>query len=95
MIRWFRRPNDLSCQDVAQLLQHYLDAEVEDGTASQVSVHLGGCEHCGVEYEVYQQIKVALVERAQAPVDPAVLGALRQFCDDLVGHDEPPTDRPS
>jgi anti-sigma factor RsiW len=89
MIRWFRRPRDLSCQQVAVLLQHYLDREVEDGTAQRVSVHLGGCEHCGIEYEVYQEIKQTLVRRTQPPVNPSVLVALRRFCDDLARREDP------
>jgi anti-sigma factor RsiW len=94
MIRWFRRPRDLSCQEVAELLQTYLDAEVEDGTAQRVSVHLGDCQHCGVEYQVYEEIKRTLVQRARTPVDPSVLQALRRFCDDLSRQDPPAAERP-
>jgi anti-sigma factor RsiW len=83
VIRWFRRPKDMTCEQVAQLLQHYLDHEVEDGTASQVSLHLGGCEHCGIEYTVYQDIRETLVRRVRLPVDPSVMDTLHRFCDDL------------
>jgi anti-sigma factor RsiW len=93
VIRWFRRPRDLSCQQVAEVLQHYLDAEVEDGTAHKVSVHLGDCQHCGIEYEVYQEIKQTLLRRSRPAVDPDVLQALHRFCDDLTHREPPPAEQ--
>lgn len=92
-MRWFRRPRDLSCQQVAELLQTVLDAEVPDGTAQQVQVHLGDCQHCGIEYELYEDIKRTLVRRCGTSVDPAVLQGLRQFCDDLSRQGPSPADR--
>lgn len=83
MIRWFPRPKDMTCEQVADLLQTYLDQEVDGAPASKVSVHLGDCRQCGIEYTVYQDIKETLVRRTQAPVDPAVMSTLRRFCDDL------------
>ena len=65
------------------MLQTYLDAEVENGTATKVSLHLGDCRTCGVEYSTYRQIKETLVRRGQPAVDPTVMDALRRFCDDL------------
>jgi predicted anti-sigma-YlaC factor YlaD len=73
----------MTCEEVVQMLQNYLDAEVENGTATKVSLHLGDCRTCGVEYSTYRDIKETLVRRAQPAVDPLVMDTLRRFCQDL------------
>lgn len=83
MIRWLRRPHGMSCEQVAAILQHYLDDEVEGGVARTVTVHLESCEHCAVEYTVYHDIKSVLALRVEQPLDPGTLAALHRYCEAL------------
>lgn len=77
----------LSCREVGKLLQRYLDGEVDDQSARKVGEHLEDCRRCGLEVEVYGEIKAALAR--QAPTLPATtLRRLRVFGDQLA--DEPP-----
>ncbi|MEZ5379105.1 MAG: zf-HC2 domain-containing protein [Acidimicrobiales bacterium] len=79
MIKLFRRKQSgPTCGEVMEVLQSYLDGEVEAEQARAVAAHLEACAHCGPEAEVYRQIKVSLRHRA-APVDPAVLAGLEAF----------------
>ena len=89
MIRWFRRPQGMTCEEVVQVLQRYVDAEVDSGDGTKVSLHLGDCRTCGVEYTTYRQIKETLVRRAQPAVEPAVIDGLRRFCDELARSQDP------
>ncbi|MDH3679826.1 MAG: zf-HC2 domain-containing protein [Acidimicrobiia bacterium] len=72
----FRR--GMSCEDVLEVLQSYLDGETDDATARQVLDHLHGCGHCDRESDVYLRIKVSLRKRATA-VDPEIRSALSRF----------------
>lgn len=93
MIRFLGRPKGMSCVEVAQLLQHYLDRQLDDGVFRRVSVHLDDCRHCEIEYTVYRDIKDALAGRGCQPLDPAVLSTLQRFCDELTRHSPPPADQ--
>jgi anti-sigma factor RsiW len=91
--RWRRRSGGMSCEEAAAVLQHYLDAELDQPVARRVTVHLSGCRHCEFELEVYQGIKATIGRRAQDPLEPSVLAALHRFCDDLIGSMPPPEPR--
>ena len=65
---WWRRSRrvaagPLSCAEVAEVMQQYLDDESDDVTAGRVAAHLDDCERCGVEPDVYRDIKAALARR--------------------------------
>lgn len=81
VLKRFRR--GLSCEHVMEVLQAYLDGEVDDQTARKVSHHLTDCADCDNESTVYHSIKVSLAAR-RLPVDPTVMEALRRFGNDLV-----------
>lgn len=68
----------LSCDDVMEVLQSYLDGETDTETARKVATHLEECTDCDLESSVYQNIRVSLSEN-KAPIDPVVLDSLRQF----------------
>ncbi len=72
----FRR--GLSCHEVMEVLQSYLDGETDAETARQVVAHLDRCRRCEAESEVYRRIKATLAHRAP-DIDPDVLAALNQF----------------
>lgn len=71
-----------SCGDIMEVLQAYLDGEVDADEARRVAGHLEACTHCDRESEVYKSIKDSLANRRRE-VDPEVLAALRQFGEQL------------
>ena len=72
-----------SCDEVMEVLQSYLDGEVDADTAKEVAEHLNSCTDCDAESAVYRNIKASLAESAE-PVDPDVLASLKAFSDRLV-----------
>ncbi len=79
MLRWFRRTRSApTCAEVMEVLQSYLDGEVDEDTARRVAAHLDECVDCGPEAAVYRRIKFSLHQQAR-PVDPAILAGLERF----------------
>lgn len=76
-IRRWREP-EATCAEVAQVLQSYLDSQLDDLSARRVRRHLEKCRRCGLESETYQAIKNAIAARAER-IDPVALDRLRQF----------------
>jgi anti-sigma factor RsiW len=68
----------MSCRHVGEVLQAYLDGEVDDITSSRVAHHLEDCRRCGMEQEVYTEIKASLA-RGGSTVDDAAVARLREF----------------
>lgn len=86
-----RGPVPLSCHEVAERLQAYLDGEVDETTAHLVASHLEDCRMCGLEAETYERIKAALAaERPEVPPDS--LARLREFGDRLARGEVPEPD---
>ncbi len=80
---WHRRRGDgLDCREVARMLQPYLDGEIDQHTARQVSHHLDDCRRCGLEASTYRELKRRLSDMSR-PVDPQVVERLRRFVDEL------------
>ncbi len=75
--RLLSRRRHLSCHQVAEVLQSYLDGEVDDLTGRRIAHHLEDCRRCGLELDVYRSIKQSLATRAD--VDDASLERLRGF----------------
>ncbi len=75
------------CRQVAQVLQNYLDGEVDPDTAHMVHDHLEECRRCGLEASTYRAIKTAIpiAKATSAPVDvdPQAIERLRRFAQDL------------
>lgn len=72
----FRR--SMSCQDVLEVLQSYLDGETDEATARKVVAHLDRCDQCDHETWVYRRIKISLGSR-EVPIDPQVRAALTRY----------------
>jgi anti-sigma factor (TIGR02949 family) len=92
---WWRRAHrvtdgPLSCAEVAELLQQYLDDESDEATADRVAAHLEDCERCGVEADVYRDIKAALARR-RAPLPEVSVRRLRRFGERIAAGDLPDT----
>jgi anti-sigma factor ChrR (cupin superfamily) len=78
--RIFRR--GLSCDQVAVVLQQYLDEELEASQVPKVLKHLDTCKDCGLEAEVYTRIKTSLVAHQEAP-DAGSMDRIRALAQEL------------
>ena len=88
LLRSAKRP--MSCDEVAKLLQHYLDDVLDDRRAVRLAAHLDDCRNCGLEAETYLQIKQSLAARRVA-VPAESLDRLRTFAAQLAeGHEQHP-----
>lgn len=86
---WWRRRKQLSCAEVAAVLQIYLDGELDAADRPAVAAHLDVCRDCGLEEVTFLHIKAALAEPSTDSVDPAVLERLRDFGSQLPSRDQP------
>ena len=85
-------PEALSCQQVARVLQSFLDQEVDQDTVEQIGEHLEQCRRCGMEVAVYREIKDSLARAAPA-IPELTLRRLRHFGEELAaGVGGPPQD---
>ncbi|WP_406690767.1 anti-sigma factor [Saccharopolyspora sp. ID03-671] len=66
------------CSEALSLLQPYLDGSLEPDEAEVFELHLDACRACGLELQVYRDIKGTLADRRSAP-DRAAVSRLRQF----------------
>lgn len=71
-----------SCDEIMEVLQAYLDGEVDAETARKVAGHLEDCSACSHESDVYERIKTSLSNRRR-DIDPEVRAALEAFSRDL------------
>ncbi len=74
--RMFRR--GMSCSQALEVLQGYLDGEVDENVARKVAAHLDRCAVCENEGTVYREIKGSL-SRQRRGIDPEVATALARF----------------
>lgn len=76
LVMRLRRKAGISCARVQDLVQAYLDGELETGPERErLIAHLEMCRLCGVEAETYERIKASL---ATDP-PPESVGRLTQF----------------
>ena len=79
LLRWRRRSGPLSCRKVGQVLQAYLDNELDDEElAARVSEHLEACDRCGLDAGAFREIKAAL-GRPRTALDDITVHRLRDF----------------
>lgn len=86
----FRRSSKrpMTCGEVGQWLQHYLDGQLDERRSQRLSAHLEDCRRCGLEADTYRRIKHSLAEHPSAvPADS--LARLREFGERLARGDEP------
>ncbi len=72
----------ISCRRVGEVLQAYLDGEVDQITTNRVAHHLEDCRRCGMELGVYREIKASLA-RGGPELDHDALERLRAFSEQL------------
>lgn len=80
-----RPPGGLTCAELGELLQRYLDEDVETDVADRIDAHLEACRRCGLEAETYRRIKASLASR-RIEVPAESLDRLRRFGEQLA-HD--------
>jgi predicted anti-sigma-YlaC factor YlaD len=95
MRKWFskllgRTPEHaIDCDHVLELLQFYLDSEIDADRARLIAEHLDECRSCGLEAETYEMIKTSLA--AKRPTVPAEsVARVREFAEQLARGDGPP-----
>lgn len=76
-LRRANRRSRMSCAEVAEVLQAYLDGELGADTVPLVEDHLESCRRCGLDASVYADVKHALANRV-AP-RPESVERLRAF----------------
>lgn len=81
-------PGGIDCHQVGEVLQHYLDGEIDDERARQIELHLEDCRRCGMEAETYEHIKAVLAAR-RPEVPPESVERLRAFGERLARGDDP------
>ena len=88
--RWAGRPGGgpLNCHQVSELLQSFLDGEIDAVRADRIAAHLDDCRRCGLEAETYEHIKSSLAARRPEVPDESV-ERLRAFGMRLVHGEEP------
>ncbi len=79
----------LSCRQVGQILQSFLDSELDEVTTDKVAEHLEDCRRCGMAADLYLEIKASL----GPGVPEESLARLEEFAERLaVGEGgDPPT----
>lgn len=84
-----RTPGGMTCHQVGELLQHYLDDELDDADRSaRIHEHLEECRRCGMEAETYERIKSTIA--AERPViPPDSIERLRAFGERLARGEQP------
>ena len=81
-----KRP--MTCNEVGQWLQHYLDGQLDDRRSQRLSAHLEDCRRCGLEADTYRRIKHSLADH-QTVVSADSLARLREFGERIARGDEP------
>jgi anti-sigma factor RsiW len=81
-------PGGMSCHQVGEVLQQYLDGQIDSERAGRIEAHLDECRRCGMEAETYERIKTTLAE--QRPEVPAEsVDRLREFGQRLARGEDP------
>lgn len=75
------------CLQTMRVLQTYLDGALDDVSARRVAAHLDDCRRCGLEAEIYGEIKASLAERDRS-LDTRTFERLRRFGERLAEEGE-------
>lgn len=72
----------MTCEQVAAVLQEYLDEELDTREVPKVLEHLEACRDCGLEASMYRRIKQSLHAHQHAP-DQASMQRIRALATEL------------
>ncbi|MCH9805368.1 MAG: zf-HC2 domain-containing protein [Acidimicrobiaceae bacterium] len=84
--RFFKR--DMSCHQVAAVMQQYLDAELEPSQVPKVLKHLEACKDCGLEATMYTRIKDSLQNHQESPTEDSI-ARIRNLAEELAANGIP------
>ena len=87
-------PWQMSCRQVAKVLQSYLDHELDERAAAKVAAHLEDCRRCGLEAETYEELRAVLRRGPSGAADESV-ARLRDFGERLARGDVDPGGQPA
>lgn len=76
----------LSCSDVEELLDSYLDSDITTGTQQRFEKHLEKCEECRSLVEDCQNIKKIAQSLVEDVIPSDVSQRLRAVLEEKVGH---------
>ena len=63
--------HDITCRDAVQLMNEYLDDQLEDDDRARLEAHLGECDHC-TEHLTQMRIAIAVTGRLrEEDLDPS------------------------
>lgn len=79
---WQAATGRLRCMETMRVLQRHLDGVLDELTARRVADHLEECRRCGLEAEVYRQIKAALARQGRR-TDPRTAERLERIAEQL------------
>jgi predicted anti-sigma-YlaC factor YlaD len=82
-----RRAKQMTCAQVGEVLQQFLDGELDATTAPLVHDHLEMCRKCGLEASIYRDVKEALALQGDLPEDS--VERLREFGERIARGDVP------
>ncbi|MEZ5343430.1 MAG: zf-HC2 domain-containing protein [Acidimicrobiales bacterium] len=82
-----KRRKGYSCHQVLEVLQSYLDGEVDESVARSVILHLDMCEQCAHEAELFRRIQAAIAAQAN-DIDAEILDRLETYAMNLRSIDE-------
>jgi anti-sigma factor (TIGR02949 family) len=84
-----RTPTDaMSCHQVGEVLQQYLDGEIDADRARRIEAHLDECRRCGMEADTYDRIKATFAaQRPRVPTES--VDRLREFGARLARGEDP------
>ncbi|MGH9114482.1 MAG: zf-HC2 domain-containing protein [Acidimicrobiales bacterium] len=85
---WRKAGSRVRCLATMRVLQSYLDGALDEVSARRVAAHLEDCRRCGLEADLYHEIKASLHEQGH-PVDPRAIERLRHFGEQLARGDPP------
>lgn len=68
----------MNCREVGLRIQSYLDGELDADKMDGIRDHLEACIECGMEADVFRQIKTDLAEHAPT-ANASALDRLRAF----------------
>jgi anti-sigma factor RsiW len=70
--------------EVRRVINGFVDGQVEEGFAAKIAEHLEDCRRCGLDAEVYANIKQSLQSKPPT-IDDEAMDRLREFGSKLAG----------
>ena len=88
-MRFLRRhPNrPMGCMEVGRLVQRFIDGALDVERGRRLALHLEDCRRCGIEVDIYEQIKASLAARSTVSLPDDTFERLTHFAQILTHAD--------